>query len=229
MSTIAATLDNYITPIGLSPTLQRPTLVLNRNWQPINVATVARALIMLWNDSAKIVDPIVNSGHKLSQFLDVAGVAGGKRFAICGIRLVWIPVDSRLAGSCFRKSPHCRVLSSAMRLDQTRARSARWPTSILLLKPSLLKRHVGELVNVFVCMNVANGNSSQLIPSTGTAARNVTSRPGGGRCVERTRHIDEVSKGGFAVASSHKPIANVENSGQSKLNRRLQRHLATNR
>ena len=58
MSTIAATLDNYITPIGLSPTLQRPTLVLNRNWQPINVATVARALIMLWNDSAKIVDPV---------------------------------------------------------------------------------------------------------------------------------------------------------------------------
>ncbi len=32
--------------------------MLNRNWQPINVATVARALIMLWNDSAKIVDPI---------------------------------------------------------------------------------------------------------------------------------------------------------------------------
>ena len=33
--------------------LQRPTLVLNRNWQAINVATVARALIMLWNESAK--------------------------------------------------------------------------------------------------------------------------------------------------------------------------------
>ena len=57
MSTIAATIDNYNMPIGLSPSLQRPTLVLNRNWQPINVATVARALIMLWNDSAKIVDP----------------------------------------------------------------------------------------------------------------------------------------------------------------------------
>jgi 5-methylcytosine-specific restriction endonuclease McrA len=53
MSTIAATLDNYETSIGLSPSLQRPTLVLNRNWQPINVATVARALIMLWNDSAR--------------------------------------------------------------------------------------------------------------------------------------------------------------------------------
>jgi hypothetical protein len=44
--------------VVLSPSLQRPTLVLNRNWQPINVATVARALIMLWNDSAKIVDPV---------------------------------------------------------------------------------------------------------------------------------------------------------------------------
>ncbi|MDB5351568.1 MAG: endonuclease [Planctomycetota bacterium] len=37
--------------------LNRPTLVLNRNWQPVNVATVARALTMLWNDSAHVVDP----------------------------------------------------------------------------------------------------------------------------------------------------------------------------
>lgn len=42
----------------LSPILRRPTLVLNRNWQPVNVATVARAMILLWNDSAKIVDPV---------------------------------------------------------------------------------------------------------------------------------------------------------------------------
>src|SRR5690606_6254667 len=37
--------------------LDRPTLVLNRNWQPVNVATVARALVMLWNESARVVDP----------------------------------------------------------------------------------------------------------------------------------------------------------------------------
>ena len=37
--------------------LQRPTLVLNRNWQPVNVATVARALVMLWNETARVVDP----------------------------------------------------------------------------------------------------------------------------------------------------------------------------
>ena len=41
----------------MTKVLQRPTLVLNRNWQAINVATVARALIMLWNESAKVVDP----------------------------------------------------------------------------------------------------------------------------------------------------------------------------
>lgn len=37
--------------------LQRPTLVLNRNWQPVNVATVGRALVMLWNETARVVDP----------------------------------------------------------------------------------------------------------------------------------------------------------------------------
>ena len=37
--------------------LQRPTLVLNRNWQPVHVATVARALVLLWNESARVVDP----------------------------------------------------------------------------------------------------------------------------------------------------------------------------
>jgi 5-methylcytosine-specific restriction endonuclease McrA len=37
--------------------LDSPTLVLNRNWQPVNVATVARALVLLWNESARVVDP----------------------------------------------------------------------------------------------------------------------------------------------------------------------------
>lgn len=37
--------------------LERPTLVLNRNWQPVNIAPVARALVMIWNESARVVDP----------------------------------------------------------------------------------------------------------------------------------------------------------------------------
>jgi 5-methylcytosine-specific restriction endonuclease McrA len=41
----------------VSQVLQRPTLVLNRSWQPVNVATVARALVLVWSDTARVVDP----------------------------------------------------------------------------------------------------------------------------------------------------------------------------
>ena len=41
----------------MTQALQRPTLILNRNWQPVNVATVARALVLVWNESARVVDP----------------------------------------------------------------------------------------------------------------------------------------------------------------------------
>ena len=37
--------------------LQRPTLVLNRNWQAVGVASVARALVKVFGESARIVDP----------------------------------------------------------------------------------------------------------------------------------------------------------------------------
>jgi len=37
--------------------LSRPTLVLNRNWQPVAVSTVSRALVLVWNGSARVVDP----------------------------------------------------------------------------------------------------------------------------------------------------------------------------
>src|ERR1700680_1309216 len=41
----------------MTKVLERPTLVLNRNWQPVNVAAVARALVLVWNDSAKVAYP----------------------------------------------------------------------------------------------------------------------------------------------------------------------------
>lgn len=37
--------------------LQRPALVLNRNWQAINVTSVARSLTMVFNGTARVVDP----------------------------------------------------------------------------------------------------------------------------------------------------------------------------
>ena len=41
----------------VSAVLNRPTLVLNRSWQPVGVATVSRSLVLLWNDNARVVDP----------------------------------------------------------------------------------------------------------------------------------------------------------------------------
>ena len=40
-----------------SDVLDLPTLVLNRQWQPVHVTTVARSLVLLWNDAARVVDP----------------------------------------------------------------------------------------------------------------------------------------------------------------------------
>ena len=40
-----------------SNVLELPTLVLNQQWQPVHVTTVARSLILLWNDAARVVDP----------------------------------------------------------------------------------------------------------------------------------------------------------------------------
>lgn len=37
--------------------LKNPVLCLNKQWQAVNVVTVARALVMLWNESAHAVDP----------------------------------------------------------------------------------------------------------------------------------------------------------------------------
>src|SRR5260370_897745 len=41
----------------VSAVLNRPTLVLNRSWQPVGVAPVSRSLVLLWNDNARVVDP----------------------------------------------------------------------------------------------------------------------------------------------------------------------------
>ena len=40
-----------------SDVLAQPTLVLNRQWQPVHVASVARAVTLLCNDTARVVDP----------------------------------------------------------------------------------------------------------------------------------------------------------------------------
>lgn len=41
----------------MSSILRQPTLVLNRNWQAVHVASVQRALVLLTGDAARVVDP----------------------------------------------------------------------------------------------------------------------------------------------------------------------------
>jgi 5-methylcytosine-specific restriction endonuclease McrA len=42
----------------VSGVLEQPALVLNAHWQPVGVATVARALVKVWSDVARVVDPV---------------------------------------------------------------------------------------------------------------------------------------------------------------------------
>ena len=65
--------------------LERPTLVLNRNWQPVNVATVARALVLLWNESARVVDP---DDYRLYSWADWSALAPARRRAVRSRRFV---------------------------------------------------------------------------------------------------------------------------------------------
>ena len=44
-------------PTMVSAVLDRPALVLNRNWQPVGVTSVAKTLVKVFNDTARIVDP----------------------------------------------------------------------------------------------------------------------------------------------------------------------------
>ncbi len=61
--------------------LSRPTLILNRNWQPVNVSTVARALVLLWNESARVVDPADYQTYTWEDCQRPAPDAGGGLFS----------------------------------------------------------------------------------------------------------------------------------------------------
>ncbi len=67
--------------------LCRPTLVLNRSWQPIHVTTVVRALVMLWNDSAKVVDPEEYRLHAWEEWMTLSPHEGGPCIRTARLRL----------------------------------------------------------------------------------------------------------------------------------------------
>ncbi|MBT4864848.1 MAG: HNH endonuclease [Planctomycetaceae bacterium] len=51
--------------------LERPTLVLNRNWQPVGVVPVTKALTKAWNDTARIVDPADYQQHTWDNWMQI--------------------------------------------------------------------------------------------------------------------------------------------------------------
>lgn len=70
-----------------SAILQRPTLVLNRDWQPIHVATVARALVMVYQGTAVVVDPDDFSMYTWSDWTELAPVDGDPFIQSVSLRL----------------------------------------------------------------------------------------------------------------------------------------------
>jgi 5-methylcytosine-specific restriction endonuclease McrA len=57
--------------------LNQRTLVLNRHWRPVRVTTVVRALVLLWNDAAKAVEPDEFRLYSWEEWLTLAPPKGG--------------------------------------------------------------------------------------------------------------------------------------------------------
>jgi 5-methylcytosine-specific restriction endonuclease McrA len=56
--------------------LSQHSLVLNRSWVPVHVTTVVRALVMLWNDSARVVDPDDYRLYRWEEWIELPARAG---------------------------------------------------------------------------------------------------------------------------------------------------------
>jgi 5-methylcytosine-specific restriction endonuclease McrA len=67
--------------------LQQPVLVLNRNWQAVNVATVANALVMLWKGAAKVVNVSDYQAFTWDDWSQIDPVMGDKFIQSTSIRL----------------------------------------------------------------------------------------------------------------------------------------------
>jgi 5-methylcytosine-specific restriction endonuclease McrA len=72
--------------ITVSALLERPTLVLNRHWQPVGVASVARSLVKVFSGTARVVDP---NDYQLYTWADWAALqpAEGEPFILTAARM----------------------------------------------------------------------------------------------------------------------------------------------
>lgn len=67
--------------------LELPTLVLNQQWQPIHVTTVVRALVMLWNETAKVVEPDECRVYDWAQWAELEPLEGAACIRAAKLRL----------------------------------------------------------------------------------------------------------------------------------------------
>ena len=92
-----------------SQVLHRPTLVLNRNWQPVNIASVARALTLLWNEAARVVDP---ESYQLYDWQDWARMAPSDDQPFISTVSIRLRVPEIIALSTFDRLPQSVVTFS---------------------------------------------------------------------------------------------------------------------
>ncbi len=70
-----------------SDVLSLPTLVLNQQWRPVHVTSVARSLILLWNDAARVVDPYEYRLFSWDEWAERTPVAGAPCIRSARLRL----------------------------------------------------------------------------------------------------------------------------------------------
>lgn len=73
--------------IVVAAVLNRPTLVLNRNWQPIGVSTVGKSLVKVWNDAARIVDPANYQQYTWHDWAELMPASGDRFIQTCRLQL----------------------------------------------------------------------------------------------------------------------------------------------
>jgi 5-methylcytosine-specific restriction endonuclease McrA len=67
--------------------LQRPTLVLNKLWQPVHVRTAAEALKKVWTNSARVVDPQDYAQYTWEDWADLRPAEGDLYINLIGTKI----------------------------------------------------------------------------------------------------------------------------------------------
>ena len=93
----------------MSEILDRPTLVLNRHWQPVGVTPVARAVVMLWNDVARAVTPEDFATHTWPEWVRLVPEPGAPCVRASRVR---VRVPEVVCLRAYDRVPGCRVTFS---------------------------------------------------------------------------------------------------------------------